>query len=187
MKNSMTISSVKDLEKEILREHSKRQAVAIARWVGHDKIRFRNLMTLFLHGDYLVTQRAAWIVSECTLHRPELVTPWLGRLLKRMQEPGVHVAVPRNVLRVFESIRIPRALQGKVVTQCFDYLFDPSSPIAIQSYSMTILLNVAQEEPDLKNELCTAIERLLPTGSPGVNARARSVFKKLERKVRPTV
>jgi hypothetical protein len=183
----VTISSVKDLENEILREHSKRQAVAIARWVGHDKIRFRNLMTLLLHGDYLVTQRAAWIVSECAQHRPELIIPWLGQLLTRMQEPGVHVAVPRNVLRVFESIRIPSALQGKVVTLCFDYLVEPSSPIAIHAYSMSILLRIAEEEPDLRNELRAAIERLLPTGSPGVNARARKVLKKLEGKVRPTV
>ncbi len=181
----MMISSVKDLEDKILREHSKQQVVAIADWIGRDANRFRYLMKLFLRGDLCVTQRAAWVVSECALRHPGLVTPWLGRMVARMQEPGVHVAVPRNVLRIFESIRIPKALQGKVVTLCFDYLFDPSSPIALQAYSMTILLNVAEEEPDLKNELHAAIERLLPTGSPGVNARARKVLKKLSKTAVP--
>ena len=183
----MTICSVKDLEDEILREHSRRQMEAIARWVGHDKSRFRDLMTLFLRGDYRVTQRAARVVSECALRRPELVAPWLSRMVTRMQEQGVHVAVPRNVLRIFESIRIPKTLQGKVVTICFDYLFNPSSPIALQAYSMTILLNVAEEEPGLRNELRATIEQLLPTGSPGVNARARKVLRKLEGKRSPVV
>ncbi len=175
----MDISGVKDLENEILREHSKRQAVAISRWVGHDRSRFRNLMTLFLHGDYLVAQRAAWIVCECVLHCPELAAPWLSQMLSRMQEPGVHVAVPRNVMHIFESVIIPRNLQGRVVTLCFDYLFEPSSPIAIHAYSMSILLRMAEKEPDLRNELRAAIERLLPSGSPGVKARARKVLKKL--------
>jgi len=179
------IRSVDDLENEILREHSRRQVDAIVRWVGRDKSRFKDLMTLFLRGDYRVTQRAAWSVSACALRHPELIAPWLGKMVTRMQEPGVHVAVPRNVLRIFESIRIPKPLQGKMVTMCFDYLFDPSSPIALQAYSMTILLNVAQEEPDLRNELRATIERLLPTGSPGISARARRVLRKLEGKRKP--
>ncbi len=181
----MKISSIKDLENEILRENSRRQVESIARWVGHDKSRFKDLMTLFLRGDYRVTQRAAWSVSACALRYPGFIAPWLAKMVARMQEPWVHVAVPRNVLRIFESVRIPKAMQGKIVTICFDYLFDPSSPIALQAYSMTILLNVAQEEPDLKNELRAAIERLLPTGSPGVNARARKVLKKLDGRPTP--
>jgi hypothetical protein len=108
-------------------------------------------------------------------------------MLTKMQEPGVHVAVPRNVLRIFESIDIPRNLQGNVVTLCFEYLFQPSSPIAIQVYSMSILLKIAQQEPDLKNELRPAIEQLLPAGGPAIKARARHVLKKLERRIRPTV
>jgi hypothetical protein len=183
----MTISSIKDLENEILREHSRRQVTAIGRWVGHDKNRFKQLMTLFLRGDYRVTQRAAWAVSECAQHCPELVVPWLERMLTKMQEPGVHVAVPRNVLRIFESIEIPRNLQGNVVTLCFEYLFQPSSPIAIQVYSMSILLKIAQQEPDLKNELRAAIEQLLPAGGPAIQARARRVLKKLAGRIRPVV
>ena len=40
-----------NLEAEILREHSKRQSVRIAKWVGSDKRRFKELMVLFLRGD----------------------------------------------------------------------------------------------------------------------------------------
>ncbi|MBM2840584.1 MAG: hypothetical protein HW412_1112 [Bacteroidetes bacterium] len=55
-------------ESEILREHSKRQAVRIATWVGRDKKRFRQLIKLFLEGEYRVTQRSAWIVNSCIRH-----------------------------------------------------------------------------------------------------------------------
>lgn len=178
----MIISGIKDLEQEILREHSKHQAIALARWVGHDKNRFKQLMTLFLRGDYRVTQRSAWVMNHCAEHSPELIAPWLEHMLARMQEPGVHEAVPRNVLRICSSIEIPRTLQGEVVTICFAYLMNPSSPIAIQVHSMAILVNIARQEPDLKNEVRAVIERLLPRGGPAINARARMVLKKLFRK-----
>jgi hypothetical protein len=100
-------------------------------------------------------------------------------MLTKMQEPGVHVAVPRNVWRIFESIDIPGDLQGEVITLCFEYLMNPSTPIALLSYSMSIVEKIAQQEPDLKNELRATIGQLLPTGSAGVNARARKILKKL--------
>ncbi len=54
-----------DLETEIRREHSKRQAVRIASWIGEDGKPFGRLMELFLRGEYRVTQQSAWIVNIC--------------------------------------------------------------------------------------------------------------------------
>ena len=175
----MTISGLKDLKNEILREHSKRQTVAVARWVGHDKKRFRQLMSLFLRGEYRVTQRSAWIVNQCLCKCPELAAPWLKQMLSKMQEPGVHNAVPRNVLGSLQYIPVTKNLLGELVTVCFNNLLNPATPIAIQAYSMTILLNAAQQEPDLKHELRAALEQLLPNGSGGIQARTRIVLKKL--------
>ena len=61
-----------DLEAEILKEHSKRQAVRIASWIGTGKKRFRMLMDLFLKGEYRTTQRSTWIVNLCAEAHPRL-------------------------------------------------------------------------------------------------------------------
>ncbi len=175
------VKNGRDLEREILREHSKRQTVAIARWVGHDATRFGQLMRAFLKGDHRVTQRSAWMVNECVVHRPELARPWLPQMLRKMQEPGIHVAVPRNIMKIFESVELPKNLQGEVVTLCFDYLMNPSAPTAIHAYAMGILLHISREEPDLRNEMRAVIERLVPVGSAGVAARARRVLSRLDR------
>lgn len=177
----MTISSVEDLKKEILREHSKRQVAKIAKWVGPDKRRFKQLMEFFLHGEYRVTQRSAWIISYCAEKHPYLITRWLGAMIKKMKEPGVHIAVKRNVLRIFECIDIPPSLLGTVVSLCFDELGKADSAIAVRVYSMSILLKVAQKEHDLKNELQSMIEQMLPNAGPAIRARARRVLKKLQR------
>jgi len=170
-----------DLEAEILKEHSKRQTVRIARWIGPDKRRFHQLMELLLHGDRVVTQRAAWILSSCYEFHPQLVTPWLPALLKKMQEPDVHDALKRNVVRLLACTDIPKHLLGAVVSLCFEYLNAVDAPIAVKVHSMSVLQKVAEQEPDLKHELQTSLELMMPYVGPALQARGRIVIRQLER------
>jgi hypothetical protein len=170
-----------DLESEILREHSKRQTVRIAQWIGPDKRRFCMLMELLLHGEPVITQRAAWILSSCYESHPQLVTPWLPSLLDKMQEQGVHDALRRNTVRLLTCADIPTSLLGKVVSLCFDYLNAVDTPIAVRVHAMTVLQKVAEREPDLRRELQTSIELMLPYVGPACCARAKMVIKRLER------
>lgn len=169
-----------ELETEILREHSKRQALRIAGWVGCDRRRFRKLVELFLKGDRLVTQRAAWIIGICADNHPELIRPHLGQLVEKIREPGVHDAAKRNVVRILQTAEIPRRLLGTVATLCFGYLGSSGEPIAVRAFSMTVLARIARIEPDLKRELRLVIEQQLPYGSAGIRAHARKVLKMIE-------
>jgi hypothetical protein len=110
------------------------------RWIGNDKKRFALLMELFFHGEYCVTQRTAWIVSHCANMHPTLITPWLKPMIEKTKEPGVHDAVPRNVLRILESIEIPAKLLGIVTILCFDYLSSAESPIAVKANGSDIIV-----------------------------------------------
>jgi hypothetical protein len=170
-----------NLETAILREHSKRNTVRIAQWIGNDPKRFEELMELFLHGEHVVTQRAAWVLSEVSDNYPELITPWLGAMVKKTQEPGVHDAVKRNVVRILQTATIPRKLLGTVVTVCFDELANPESPIAVRCNAMTVLANAAEHEPDIAGELRAVIEQMQLQPGPAFSARIRHVLKQLDR------
>ena len=149
-------------------------------WVGRDPERFAELMQLFLNGDYRVTQRSAWAVMHCATRHPELVTPWLGPMIGKMQEPDLHIAVRRNVIRILQDIEIPKKLMGRVADLCFRYLNDVHSPIAVKVFSMTVLANIAQGEPDMARELRAIIELMLPYSGAAMNARARMILKTLD-------
>lgn len=168
-----------NLESEILKEHSKRQAVKIGKWVGSNPKRFKQLMELFLHGEYRVTQRSAWIIGHCAENHPRLIVPWLPKMVKKMQEQGVHVAVKRNVVRILQWMDIPRPLLGTVVTFCFNELHSVDSPIAVQAHAMIVLANAAKREPDIIHELKASIEQLQPHASPGLCVRIKNVLKQL--------
>ena len=175
------IESTMELKDEILREHSKRQSLKIARWVGADKRRFRQLMTQFLQGEYRVTQRSAWVIGHCVENHPVLVGPWLKPMLTKMDEQGVHVAVKRNVVRILAGIEIPRPILGKIVARCFEFLTDEGEAIAVRVHAMAVILNACRKEPALANELRGAIGQMLLNAGPALRARARHVLRKLDR------
>jgi len=169
-----------DLRETILQEHSKRQMQKIVRWVGNDPKRFSALVKLFLHGEYRVTQRAAWPISYCIEAHPELARPWLKKMLLKTKEPGVHDAVKRNVLRLLQEVNIPKSLQGLTAKISFDFLQDAREPIAVRVFSMSVLANIAPNEPGLKNELRLVVEDMMPLESAAIQARGRKILKQLK-------
>ena len=168
-----------DIESELLKEHSRRQADRIVSWIGNDPSRFRRLMHLFLRGEYRVTQRSAMAVGICAERNPALVRPYIRRMLSRMEEPGVHVAVRRAVVRMLQDVDIPAGLLGRVATLCFEYLSSGDSPVAVKAFSMTVLSRIAEKEPDLGRELRLIIEQQIPYGSKGFRSCAARVLKGL--------
>ena len=75
---------------------------------------------------------------------------------------------------------IQSALQGKVVDLCFTFLSDGTQPIAIRVFAMTVLTNIAKENPELKNEIIPLIEDQMPFGSAGFRSRGRKVLQELK-------
>ena len=167
------------LTEQILAEHSKAQTMRIVRWVGHDAARLEVLMEIFLGNEYRLTQRAAWAVRYVGENAPELMTPWLSEMVARLRQPGIHDAVKRNVLNVFEPLEIPENLQDDLADLCFGYLEDPKEALAIRCASMTILEKICRKVPELKPELRLLIEAHFEHGTAGLKSRARKVLKKL--------
>jgi hypothetical protein len=166
-----------NLKTELLREHSKAQALKITAYIGSDSRKFDELMELFFDQEYRVTQRAAWVVSHCGKNHPELITPYIEKMIKNLKKE-VHVAVIRNTLKLLQEIDIPKQLWGITADICFK-LLESNKPIAVKVFSMTVLANICEKEPDLKNELRIIIEDQLPYGSAGFKSRAAKTLKRL--------
>ncbi len=166
-----------NLRNEILKEHSKANTLQIAAWVGDDRERFGALLTLFLEDEYRVVQRVAWILNTIAEKHPALITPHLEVMIARMQEPGIPVAVKRNVIRMLQYMDMPESIHGPVMQVCFDWLADPRETVAVRCFSMTVLAKLARIYPEIVQELRIIIEDHLgsqPTA--GFKARARKVL-----------
>jgi hypothetical protein len=168
-----------EIEAELLKEHSRRQADRIVAWIGADAKRLKKLMDLFLEGEYLVTQRSAMAVGIFAERHPALVAPYLGRMLALMEEPGVHVAVRRCVVRILRDVHIPAGQLARVANLCFGYIASGDSPVAVKAFAMTVLARIARSKPDLGRELRLVIEQQLPYGSSGFRSCAARILREL--------
>ncbi|MCX8492320.1 MAG: hypothetical protein ORN54_14775 [Cyclobacteriaceae bacterium] len=168
-----------NLLKLILKEHSKANTSKIVAYVGSDPTHFATLVTIFLQGPDLVTQRAAWPISYCVQHHPELIKRHLKKIVDFADQPGVHDAAKRSVIRSLQFVAIPKNMQGKVFDFCYRCLANRKESIAIRVFSMTVLSNLAKENPELKNEIIPLIEDQLPFASAGFRSRGSRVLNEL--------
>ena len=170
-----------DLRSEILAEHSRAQSLRIAKWIGTNADRFDQLLQLFLQDEYRVVQRSAWVVRLIADKHPALIAPHLPAIVGRMEAEGVPVAVKRNVLGVLQQLSIPESLHGPVMNSCFAFLEDPLETVAVKSFSMTVLANLAKDYPEIKNEIRLLVEDQLENNpTPGIRSKARKVLKEIQ-------
>jgi hypothetical protein len=168
-----------NLKEELLAKHSKSHTTKIAKWIGRDQQRFDQLINYLIDGEEPLPQRAGWVLFYVAIPHPQLLQKHLGKLLKNLQRPNLHDAVKRNTVRVLQDISIPERLQGDAMNTCFDYITDPKEKPAIKAFSLTVLQNLAQQYPEIKNELKTVIENQWDNESAAFRSRAKKILKTL--------
>lgn len=167
------------LREAILKEHSKEQCARIVKHVGKDKKKFAELMNLFLKGEYRVTQRAGWPLSYCVEKYPELIQPYFKQILDYLKKPGIHEAIPRNIVRLLQHVEIPKKFHGRVMDTCFQFISEHQTPVAIKAFSLTVLENLTAYYPEIKPELKLIIEERWEHETAAFRSRARKILTKL--------
>lgn len=170
-----------NLEEELLKEHSKAQGNKIAAYVLQKNERFDNLMEIFFTENYRLNQRAAFSVNICYGKNPEIIEPYIERLVTNLKRTDLHDAVKRNTIRILQFINLPAELEGQIYDLCFKYLISKDEPIAIKAFSMRVLANICKNHPELKNELIPVIEDMIPFGSSGIKNRGKKIIKELSK------
>ncbi len=164
-----------NIKEALLAEHSKAQSERIADYIENDPERFAELMALFFGDEYRLTQRAAWVVGHCADRYPEIIEPHLERIIYNLRKT-THVAVRRNTVRILQNVDLPDHLLGEAADICFLYLANPEETVAVKVFSMSVLWNICQKEPDLTNELKLLIEEQMPYATAGFKSRGGKIL-----------
>lgn len=168
-----------NLVQALRKTYSKAQCQRIVAWVGSDPARFRTLVEVFLAGGDRLTSRAAWPVSYCVEANPHLVRSHLAVLLRHLRKPGFPDAVKRNTMRLLQFISIPRQYQGTATDLALTLFTNRQEAIAIRVFAMTVLTNLAIQNPELANEIRLLIEEEMPLGSPAFRSRGAKAIRQL--------
>jgi len=165
-----------NIQNALLEVHSTAQAAMIADYVGSDAKRFAELMKHLVGPVYRLSQRAAWPVNYCIERHPGLVKPYFNVLIKQLESDNTHVAVKRNVARLFQFVDIPKRYQGRVFDACYNLLADPAESVAVRVFSMTVAAKLAENEPELLDELRLVAQKYSQAATAGFRSRASRVL-----------
>ena len=165
-----------DIRDALLEEHSSKQTAKIVEYIDGDPQKFAELMRLFLGPVYRISQRAAWAVSNSIELHPDLVKPYYGKLFEQLEREDSHIAVKRNVVRLLQFVKIPKRYEGRVFDVCYNLLDDPTEPVAVRCFSMTVAANMAKDSPELLDELRLVATKYPQAVTAGFRSRARRVL-----------
>ncbi len=168
-----------NIREELLKEHSKTQALRIAGYACASPVNFKALMKCFMSDDYRLAQRAAWSVNWAARERPGMVMPYMNDLVTVLEKKDVHDAVIRNALRILEDLEAPEEYHGILLNTCFSFIERPGIPFAWKAYSMTILAKLCKYYPEIKQELKLIIEENWNHESPAFRSRGKKVLQSL--------
>jgi len=170
-----------NIKEALLHEHSKKQAEFIGRYVIKSETAFKSLTEIYFGIDQKLAQRAAWVLSNAVSEKPEIIFPYLKKLISHLHRSDLHDAVIRNGTKILETITIPEKHIGISVDLCFKLLSDPAGSIAVKCYALTTLNNITQKEPGLRHELKLVIDSQLPFATAAFLSRAKRTLKMLNK------
>jgi HEAT repeat protein len=172
----MPRNKLKDLLKGADRRSIGRANEAAA-FVLREPRRFPELIGLLRSDDPVLRMRAADAAEKVTVKRPELLNPHKRKMLGLLAETEQielrwHLAamVPRLELTSPERQRAVAALRR--------YLEDRSS--IVKTFAMQALVDLAGQEPTLRETAKQIVEQARRTGTPAMKARARKLLKGLQ-------
>lgn len=171
-----------DLEKELSNKYSMGKIKAIATYACTNKMGLDQLMEYFIGSNQRLAQMASWCVSHTVDIDKSVVLPYVPQLIDIIHQPNKHDAVIRNSIRIFQFIEIPETYHGKLMNKCFEFVESPTTPAAFKAYALTVLFNLSKIYPDIKPELKTIIETLLPNETPAFKSRGKKILNELNKK-----
>jgi hypothetical protein len=149
--------------------------------VGNDPKLFAELMALAWQQKPPLCMRAARVADLCCQRHPELVRPWLVKMI--LELPALKdMAVKRVFLHILirHSWVEDEVAMGKLVDTLFKWLHDDIQAVAVKAYAMEILLNITRVEPDLKIEMAAVLEEAIPCwDSAALRSCGRRFLKRL--------
>jgi len=167
------------LREQLLKENSKKNWQLVVLRVGIDKQIFAELMHLYFTDESRVVQRSSQVISDISDVYPELLKPYLGKMIKHLNPTSIN-AVRRNTMRIFQTVDIPEECEGELFEKGMTYLKSIEEPIAVKAFAMTVLRRICEKYPELCSELIPHIEILVEENvSSGLVNRGEKELKML--------
>jgi len=178
-----------ELIKEISTTMVKTKVVKLSAIIQKQQFSIHDLIDITFHPDKNIAFRAAWILENLFLQKPESYIENLEYLISRIKDVD-NPSCKRHYAKILMHITAPKApaiikqkLSGidlePVVEQLFDWLIDPKILIAVKVFAAEALFNVRNRYPWIAEELANQIRFLMRDGTAAIQSRGRKLLARL--------
>ena len=172
----------KKLKTEIIEEIGKSSSVErniFAREIIENKIPISDLLEI-LFLEHPVSTRFSWLLGDISSRQPFLapvILVFCFQNIKKIKIKDIDRVVAKQSY-LCGAKNIPKAIEGELVDQLFEWLTDSKSSISTKSFCLWALDQLCEKYPDLRMELNLAIQDQLEIHSKGFKKRALKVLNK---------
>lgn len=179
-----------ELIKEISTTLTKTKVVKLSAIVQKQQFSIKDLIDITFYPDKNIAFRAAWILENLFLQKPESYLEDFDYLISRVGNVN-NPSCKRHYAKILMHVTAPKApavikqkLSGldiqPVVEQLFDWLIDPKILIAVKVFAAEALFNVRDRYPWIAEELANQIRFLMRDGTAAIQSRGRKILSRLK-------
>jgi len=178
-----------ELIKEISKTLVKIKVVKLTAILQRQQFALRDLIDITFHADKNIAFRAAWILENLFLQKPESYLGDMDYLINRIPDVKnesckrhyakivMHITNPKTPLPIREKLK--EIDLEPVVEQLFDWVIDPKVRIAVKVFASEALFNMRERYPWLKEELTEQIRFQMRDGTAAIQSRGRKLLAQL--------
>src|ERR1700743_3250845 len=178
-----------ELIKEISTTMVKVKVVKLTAILQKQQFALPDLIDITFHPDKNIAFRAAWILENLFLQKPEHYLEHMDYLLSRMKDVK-NPSCKRHYAKIVMHITSPKAplsIQQKlasidlepVVEQFFDWMIDPKVLIAVKVFAAEALFNMRNRFSWLADELANQMQFLMCDGTAAIQSRGLKLLSQL--------
>jgi len=178
-----------ELIKRISSSISKLKVVKLSAILKQEQFALRDLIDITFDEDHGVAFRAAWLLENLFLQKPEMYADDLPYLISRINDVK-DPSCKRHYAKIMMHItapKVPVSIQEKltktdlepVVEHLFDWLIDPKILIAVKVFAAEALFNMRERYPWIKGELAEQLRFLMRDGTAAIQTRGKKLLSKL--------
>lgn len=130
-----------------------------------------------------MSTRAANTIEIIDSKKPDLIKPHYKKIICGFPSFKVD-GVKRCLLKIFtRHTDLDEELLCRLLNYCFERVASSSETVGVKVYSLMILYEISKQEPDIKNELATAISTQLSESSAAFKSIGNRMIAKLHKEI----
>lgn len=168
--------------RDYLRISSKAVITSFAIEALNEKALLNELVKISLTDEQPFAWRGAWTLATAASLEKDQLQNYCSKIIGSLKNINQHTQLAQ-LLKTLAFLDISKEEDlGELLNLCFDLIEDPTIKAAARVYAMEILYKISLFEPELKDELSSFLDNMLPLfEEPSMKARTQITLKKLSK------